>query len=89
MEYLGPTLRYGHFFMFLHFSVASLFIGLAIWAYSKHSLGQPITAYVIGMVLMVLFWIGFYIFGRIGKEKGKPQMKELYELVHSALEKEK
>ena len=73
----GPNPRLWTFFMFLHFGVATLFVILAIFAYSKHSLGHDITFWVIGLVLLVLLWFAFYAFGRFGKARGRPQMHRL------------
>lgn len=82
----GPNPTLWTFFMFLHFGVATLFIILAIFAYSKHALGHNITALVAGMLLMLVIWIAFYMFGRLGKEKGKPQMQQLYHYLEELLE---
>ena len=63
--------------MFLHFGVATLFIILGVFAYSKNSLGHDITLWLVGMGFLVLIWFGLYAFGRLGKQKGKPQMEAL------------
>ncbi|WP_343487917.1 GTP-binding protein [Allomuricauda sp. d1] len=81
----GPNPTLWTFFMFLHFGVATLFIILGIFAYSKYSLGHDITMMWIGMGFLVIIWFVLYAFGRLGKSKGKSQMAELnaylYELV--------
>ncbi len=73
----GPNPTLWTFFMFLHFGVATLFIILGIFAYSKHSLGHNITPWLLGMFFLVVVWFALYAFGRIGKAKGKPQMQQL------------
>lgn len=73
----GPNPTLWTFFMFLHFGVATLFIILGIFAYSKHSLGHDVTLWLVGMGFLVLLWFTLYAFGRLGKRKGKPQMDEL------------
>jgi len=81
----GPNPTLWTFFMFLHFGVATLFIILGIWAYSSASLGRPYGALVGGMVAMLVIWFAFYAFGRAGRAKGKPQMRELYRFYQGAL----
>ena len=81
----GPSPPVWTFFMFLHFGVATLFIVLGIWAYSNVSLGRPYGLQLGLMIMMVLFWIVLYIFGRLGKRKGKPQMRELYSFMQEGL----
>lgn len=73
----GPNPTLWTFFMFLHFGVATLFIILGIFAYSKYSLGHDIVLWLVGMGFLVLIWFVLYAFGRLGKEKGKPQMQQL------------
>ncbi len=73
----GPNPTLWTFFMFLHFGVATLFVILGIFAYSKHSLGHNITPWLIGMGFLIVVWFAFYAFGRLGKAKGKPQMEQL------------
>ncbi len=73
----GPNPTLWTFFMFLHFGVATSFVILGIFAYSKHSLGHNTTPWLIGMGFLVFIWFAFYAFGRLGKAKGKPQMEQL------------
>lgn len=82
----GPSPPVWTFFMFLHFGVATLFIILGVWAYTNISLERPYGLQLALMILMVLFWIVFYIFGRLGKRKGRPQMQELYTFMQDALQ---
>lgn len=74
----GPNPSLWTFFMFLHFGVATIFTILSIVAYSRATLGRTYGLYIGLMVLMLLVWFSLYIFGRLGKRKGKPQMRELY-----------
>ena len=77
----GPNPTLWTFFMFLHFGVATLFIGLGVWAYSSFALDKPYSIQIGLMVLMVLIWFALYAFGRAGRKKGKPQMHELHEFM--------
>lgn len=81
----GPNPTLWTFFMFLHFGVATLFIILGIWAYSNASLGRPYQLHLAAMGFMVLVWVVLYVFGRLGKRKGRPQMNELHHFMKEAL----
>ena len=81
----GPNPTLWSFFMFLHFGVATLFIGLGIWAYSSASLGRSYGLQVALMIFMVLLWFVLYAFGRAGRSKGKPQMRELHNFMNQIL----
>ena len=81
----GPNPTLWTFFMFLHFGVATFFIILCIWAYSSASLEKPYGLQIALMILMALLWIVFYVFGRMGRRKGKPQMEELYRFMINVL----
>ncbi len=83
----GPNPSLWTFFMFLHFGIATLFIVLSIWAYSSFTLNKPYGLKVSLMLLMIILWVSFYIFGRIGKRKGKPQMQELFDYVKTIINK--
>ncbi len=74
----GPNPTLWTFFMFLHFGVATIFIILGIWAYSSASLNRPYGIQLGLMVFMLLLWFALYAFGRAGRHKGKPQMRELH-----------
>ena len=77
----GPNPTLWTFFMFVHFGVASLFIIFGVWAYSNKALGKEIGLQIGLMALMVVTWIVLYVFGRIGRRKGKPQMHQLHEFM--------
>ncbi len=81
----GPSPALWTFFMFLHFGVATLFIVLGIWAYSSASLQHPYGLQIGLMVFSVLLWIVLYIFGRMGRRTGKPQMHQLHRFMMDAL----
>ncbi|MGB5498199.1 MAG: GTP-binding protein [Maribacter sp.] len=81
----GPNPTLWTFFMFLHFGVATLFIGLGVWAYSSASLERPYGIQIGLMVFMVLLWFVLYAFGRAGRSKGKPQMRELHNFMNQSL----
>ncbi len=81
----GPNPTLWTFFMFLHFGVATLFIVLAIWTYVSVTLDKPYFMQIGLMVLLILIWVGLYIFGRLGKSKGRPQMETLHQFMLETL----
>lgn len=81
----GPNPTLWTFFMFLHFGVATIFITLSIWAYSSASLHKPYRLQLMLMLGMVILWSTLYASGRIGRKKGKPQMRLLHEYMNSTL----
>ncbi|WP_051554787.1 hypothetical protein [Maribacter antarcticus] len=72
--------------MFLHFGVATLFIAIGIWVYVSVSLNKPYFLQTGLMVLLILMWLALYIFGRLGKRKGRPQMEVLHQFMMEPLE---
>jgi len=82
----GPNPTLWTMFMFIHFVIATLFIGFSVWAYSNHRLGEDMAIPVFLMTLMVLFWFILYAFGRLGKQKGRLDMERLYAFAKSTLE---
>ena len=83
----GPNPTIWTFFMFLHFIVASVFIGFAIWAYSNWTLEQPFIVQLAICIIMVLIWFVLYFAGRMGRATGKDQMHDLYEFMKEVLAK--
>jgi len=81
----GPNPTLWTFFMFLHFVVAGLFIIIGIWAYSSASLHRPYHLQVGLMILIIILWFVLYFAGRSGKQKGKPQMRELHDFMMKVL----
>ncbi|WP_435314915.1 GTP-binding protein [Cellulophaga fucicola] len=74
----GPNPSLWTFFMFIHFAIAITFLVFAIWGYTNCSLHRPYFLQLSFMLFMTLIWVSLYAFGRIGKQKGKPQMNDLY-----------
>ncbi|MEL6811365.1 MAG: GTP-binding protein [Bacteroidota bacterium] len=81
----GPKPAVWTLFMFLHFLVATAFIGFGIWAYTNASLGYSFTVQIVLMILSVIAWFVLYFAGRMGKLAGKTEMKSLYQFLRSVL----
>lgn len=81
----GPNPTIWTFFMFLHFGVATVFVILGVWAYSGASLNRPYGLQIGFMLFTVLLWFVLYLVGRMGKKRGKPQMRQLYQFMMDTL----
>ncbi|MFK2821180.1 GTP-binding protein [Flavobacteriaceae sp. LMIT009] len=82
----GPNPTVWTMFMFLHFVVAGIFIGFAIWAYTNWSLDNDFAIQLFVALFMIVIWLALYFGGRIGKATGKDQMLLLYEFMNKMLE---
>lgn len=74
----GPNPTVWTMFMFLHFVAGTLFIGTSIWGYTLMETNNSYIIPIIINVILIITWLLFYIAGRIGKSKARPQMNELY-----------
>ena len=83
----GPNPTVWTLFMFLHFAVAGIFIGFAIWAYTNWSLGNNFSIQLFVTLFMIVIWIALYFGGRVGKATGKDQMHLLHDFMNSVLNK--
>lgn len=81
----GPNPTVWTMFMFFHFVVAGLFIGLGIWTYTNATLGSPYAIQLFLTLMMVAFWFVLYFAGRMGKAKGKPEMYKLHGFMKDTL----
>lgn len=73
----GPKPQVWTFFMFLHFVVATLFIGCGIWAYVGSTLEETPILPIILLIILPMVWILLYLFGRLGRDFGKGQIKQM------------
>ncbi len=83
--FFGPNPTIWTMFMFLHVAVGILFMVNLTWLYSNYNLGNAIGLQIGIMVILVLTWILLYVAGRIGKKKGKPGMRELYDFMNEII----
>lgn len=84
----GPRSAVWTLFMFMHFIVAMIFIGCAVWGYSNYSLGESFAVPLVIMLLMILTWFVLYFLGRMGRATGKGQMVELHKFMWEVLNKD-
>lgn len=81
----GPNPTLWTFFMFIHFVIGTLFIALGVWTYVNQSLEKSYGLQLAGMGLLLTVWIALYVFGRIGKKHGKPQIVQLHQFITAVL----
>ncbi len=82
----GPKSSVWTMFMFFHFIVIGLFTMIGVWAYSNWSLNTSYEVQLGLMLLMVILWFILYFAGRIGKSKGKEEMKQLCSFLEDTLD---
>ncbi len=82
----GPKPSVWTMFMFFHFVVIVLFIGFGSWAYSNWTLNNPYGIQLGLMIFMIVIWIALYFSGRMGKTKGKEEMKQLCSFLENTLD---
>lgn len=83
--FFGPNPTVWTMFIFFHVVIAMLFIADIVWLYSNHSLGTSYDLQIGIGIAMVIIWILLYIGGSIGKRKGKPGMRVLYDFMSDTL----
>jgi hypothetical protein len=82
----GPKPGVWTFFMFLHFVVATAFIGFAIWAYVGSKMEETNVFPIVMMVVLPIVWILLYLFGRLGKDFGRSQIVKMQVFLIELLE---
>lgn len=83
----GPNPTVWTLFMFLHFLVATLFIGAIMWMYANISLNASYVLPLITMITLFILWFVLYFLGRLGKRKGKSEMLLLRNFFYHTLKR--
>lgn len=83
--FFGPNPTVWTMFMFFHVAVGILFMVNATWLYSNYNLENPIILQIGIGINLVIIWILLYFAGALGKKKGKPGMRELYDFMMETL----
>lgn len=81
----GPKPQVWTLFMFIHFVVAMTFIVFATIAYINSTLDKSNFLSFSMLIALPLIWLLLYALGRIGKDTGKKQMKQLQEFTLKVL----
>ncbi|MEE9407346.1 MAG: GTP-binding protein [Polaribacter sp.] len=74
----GPKPQVWTLFMFVHFVIGISFLGFCTLLYARISLNESIVFPLIITIVLPLIWILLYFLGKIGKDTGKSQMKDLH-----------
>lgn len=82
----GPKPQVWTLFMFVHFIVATMFLGFGVMAYVKCRLDESLIFPISMLIALPLIWIILYFLGSIGKETGKGQIKELHDFLIDVIE---
>ena len=82
----GPKPQVWTLFMFVHFVVATMFLGFGVMAYVRHRLDESLFFPVAMLIALPLIWVLLYVLGSLGKETGKNQMKELHDFLIDIIE---
>lgn len=82
----GPKPQVWTLFMFIHFLVATTFIGFAIMLYVKIRLNETVFFPAVMLVSLPIIWFVLYFLGRIGKETGSKQMNDLKHFMQRILQ---
>jgi len=77
----GPKPQVWTLFMFIHFIIGFSFLAFCIVLYTRTSLNESIFFPFTMMVVLPFIWVILYFLGKIGKETGKNQMKNLHDFM--------
>ncbi|MFC2109967.1 GTP-binding protein [Bacteroidota bacterium] len=82
----GPKPQVWTLFMFVHFGLAVLFIGILISTYVQWTLKNDFTLSLIILITIPIIWFMLYFAGRMGKKTGHDQMQKLHDFMEHVLE---
>lgn len=85
LGFFGPNPTVWTMFIFLHVALGILFMVNVTWLYSNYTMKNPINLQIGIAVVLILIWILLYFAGVMGKKKGKPGMRELYDFMVQTL----
>ena len=81
----GPKPQVWTLFMFLHFAIGILFLVFVTMLYVRWTLDAHLIFPVVMVAVLPVIWIALYVFGRLGRKKGKSQMEELHQFLLDTL----
>lgn len=81
----GPKPQVWTFFMFLHFGLATLFIGFLMLTYVQWTLKNDFTLPLMISLALPFGAVILYFLGRYGKIKGQAQMQQLHDFMENTL----
>jgi Na+/melibiose symporter-like transporter len=81
----GPKPQVWTLFMFIHFVVGGTFLAFGVMFYVKYSLGESVVFPAVMLITLPIVWVLLYVFGRLGRDTGKKQMKSMHDFLISVL----
>ena len=82
----GPKPQVWTLFMFLHFAVGITFLVFLTLLYVKWTFEENLTFSLVMVIILPIIWVALYVFGRLGRLKGKSQMEELHDFMMKTLD---
>jgi hypothetical protein len=77
----GPKPQVWTLFMFVHFVIGISFLAFGALLYARFSLNESIFFPLAMVIALPLLWILLYFLGKIEKDTGKKQMKDLHDFM--------
>tara|TARA_R110002096_G_scaffold413482_1_gene614341 strand:+ start:40 stop:564 length:525 start_codon:yes stop_codon:yes gene_type:complete len=77
----GPKPQVWTLFMFIHFIIGFSFLAFCVVLYTKFSLKESLFFPITMIIVLPFIWIVLYMLGKIGKDTGKNQMKNLHDFM--------
>ncbi|MCI2230234.1 GTP-binding protein [Polaribacter sp. MSW13] len=77
----GPKPQVWTLFMFVHFVIGITFLGFVVLFYTRYSLKEPIFFPIIMLIFLPFIWTVLYFLGKIGKDTGKNQIRDLHDFM--------
>lgn len=82
----GPKPQVWTLFIFIHFLLITAFLGFLILLYTRITLEEDIFFPSAMLIVIPFIWVLLYFLGKIGKDTGRKQMKELHEFMLSIID---
>ncbi|WP_405564738.1 GTP-binding protein [Polaribacter sp. Asnod6-C07] len=82
----GPKPAVWTLFMFIHFIIGLSFLAFCMMLYTRFSLSESLFFPLLMMIVLPLIWALLYFLGKIGKNTGKYQMRNLHDFMLQVLD---
>ncbi|MFK8061102.1 MAG: GTP-binding protein [Polaribacter sp.] len=77
----GPKPQVWTLFMFIHFVIGISFLAFCVMFFTRISLKESLMFPIIMLVTLPFIWTVLYFLGKIGKDTGKNQMRDLHDFM--------
>lgn len=82
----GPKPSVWTFFMFLHFVLGISFLSFISMLYVNYSLDKSLLLPLLLTIILPILWFLLYFIGRLGRDFGRKQMKELHDFLLASID---